>query len=91
MTWTWIPLVAALAGCGTAPTGPGPGATPPGKACGTAADCGCWQCTCKGIDGPGQGQLCLDGHCPSGTDACQTVCATADAGVASAVAIDRCP
>jgi hypothetical protein len=81
-----------LAACGNAgPTGPGPGSTPPGAACKTASDCGCWECACTGVSGaPGAAQLCVGGHCPSGEGACSPVCALAHATVASATSVGTC-
>jgi hypothetical protein len=93
--WTWLLacVTACASGCADAPVGPVPGDTPPGAACAKPAECGCWSCTCVGIGGdPGAAQLCQpDGHCPSGAQACKTVCALADAQVATVTAIDRCP
>lgn len=90
----WILLCAAAfaAGCSTNPPGPVPGDTPPGDACAKANDCGCWECVCEGIGGdPGAAQICKpDGHCPTGEEACATVCSLADAKVSKATAVDKC-
>jgi hypothetical protein len=81
-----------LAGCHGTPNGPGPGSTPPGQACSQGSDCYCWQCDCAGVGGaPGGGQLCIDGTCPTGEEACTPICAIVDAGLASATSVDTCP
>lgn len=93
----WIePLLfaaALAAGCSSGPAGPGPGDTQPGDPCDKPADCYCWQCTCEGIGGaPGAAQLCKsDGHCPTGDEACGTVCSLANAKVAKATPVEMCP
>jgi hypothetical protein len=87
-------LCAAVSGpgCGGGHDGPGPGSTPPGQACSQASDCYCWQCYCAGVGGaPGGGQLCIDGTCPTGEQACTPICALVDAGLASVTAIGICP
>ena len=54
---SWLLLAALAAGCSSGPPGPVPGDTPPGQTCDKPNQCGCWECTCKGINGPG----CADG------------------------------
>ena len=89
---TWVLLVAALlSACSSGTDGPGPGSTPAGAACDGPQDCGCWTCECTGIDGDGAAQLCTDGKCPTGEEACAQDCALAHAKVAKATAVDHCP
>ncbi|MFT3767697.1 MAG: hypothetical protein QM820_19760 [Minicystis sp.] len=89
--WLMAWALAFAAGCSDG-TGPGPGDTPPGETCTKANECGCWECLCEGIGGdPGAAQLCKpDGYCPSGDEACTTVCSLAGAPVAKATAVDKC-
>jgi hypothetical protein len=91
----FLPLAPALAaGCASTDesTGAGPGSTQPGQPCTGPADCGCWECTCKGVDGgPGAAQLCIGDICPTGQTACTVVCMTSGAQVEQATAIDTCP
>ena len=87
-----VPLSALLLvpACGSNPPG-SPGSGKPGDSCGAAADCGCWSCACQGVAGaPGGAQLC-DGVCPTGEEACASVCAIAGAKVASATSSSHCP
>ena len=88
----WIVLTLALAACAEETTTitvplPTPGGTLPGAPCKEPTDCGCWECTCEGIDGPGGAQLCQDDRCPTGDEACAAVCDLAHAKVATASAI----
>lgn len=96
MKRAWIVLSLTLVACAaesrepTIPL-PAPGPTPPGAPCDDPADCGCWECACEGIDGPGYAQLCQADRCPTGAEACAAVCDLADAAVAMATSITSCP
>jgi len=83
----------ALAACGATDPNEGVGGSQPydeghvGEPCSNYTECGRWTCICEGIEGaPGSAQLCLDGVCPSGEEACAIDCATVHAKVAVAVA-----
>ena len=59
-----------------------------GASCTEATQCGCWECICKRVSGdPGGAQLCIEGRCPTGVEACTAVCAIAGAQFEEAVAI----
>jgi hypothetical protein len=69
------------------------GSTPPGQSCSRPTDCGCWQCFCEGVSTPGAARLCVSDKCPTGEEACTTVCGTVARKLVMATAgtIDMCP
>lgn len=90
--WLLVCVAALHAACGSDPPRPVPGDTEPGDTCTKANECGCWECICEGIGGdPGAAQICKpDGRCPTGEEACSTVCSLVDAKVQKATPVEMC-